>query len=132
MLIYQVLYNMSMWTAKEKSLSYDQAKADAANAQKDVKIVRRPFRNSRFRFGSSSEELGLSHPLSILFLLLLKYEFFPCFFQGPFDAVRKLLSGAESSKMNLNEKSDLFFCDYSIMPLFVQENYLMVEPGGGR
>ena len=34
--------------------------------------------------------------------------------------------------MNLNEKSDLFFCDYSIMPLFVQENYLMVEPGGGR
>ena len=54
------------------------------------------------------------------------------FFQGPFDAVRKLLSGAESSKMNLNEKSDLFFCDYSIMPLFVQENYLMVEPGGGR
>lgn len=85
----QVLYNMSMWTAKEKSLSYDQAKADAANAQKDIKI-------------------------------------------GPFDAVRKLLSGAESSKMNLNEKSDLFFCDYSIMPLFVQENYLMVEPGGGR
>ena len=59
-------------------------------------------------------------------------NFFPCFFQGPFDAVRKLLSGAESSKMNLNEKSDLFFCDYSIMPLFVQENYLMVEPGGGR
>lgn len=34
--------------------------------------------------------------------------------------------------MNLNDKSDLFFCDYSLMPLFVQENYLMVEPGKGR
>lgn len=44
-LIFQVLYNMSMWTAKEKSLSYDQAKADAANAQKDIKIVRRPLRD---------------------------------------------------------------------------------------
>ncbi|XP_068711924.1 replication factor C subunit 1-like isoform X2 [Montipora foliosa] len=80
---------MCMWTAKEKSLHYDQAKADAAKAQKDIKM-------------------------------------------GPFDAVRKLLSGAESSKMNCNDKSDLFFCDYSMMPLFVQENYLMVEPGEGR
>lgn len=85
----QVLHNMSMWTAKEKSLNYDQAKADAAKAQKDIKM-------------------------------------------GPFDAVRKLLSGADNSKMNLNEKSDLFFCDYSMMPLFVQENYLLVEPGQGR
>ena len=30
---------MSMWTAKEKSLTYDQAKADAARAQKDIKMV---------------------------------------------------------------------------------------------
>ena len=44
-LIFQVLHNMSMWTAKEKSLSYDQAKADAANAQKDIKIVRRALRD---------------------------------------------------------------------------------------
>ena len=51
------------------------------------------------------------------------------FFQGPFDAVRKLLSRGESSKMDLNEKSDMFFCDYSLMPLFVQENYLAVDPG---
>lgn len=82
MLIYQVLYNMSMWTAKEKSLSYDQAKADAANAQKDVKIVRRPFRNSRFRFGSSSEELGLSQ--SIIDFVLTKIRIFPVFFSGSF------------------------------------------------
>ena len=30
---------MSMWTAKEKSLNYDQAKAEAARAQKDIKMV---------------------------------------------------------------------------------------------
>ena len=30
---------MSMWTAKEKSLTYDQAKEDAARAQKDIKMV---------------------------------------------------------------------------------------------
>lgn len=85
----QVLHNLSMWTAKEKSLNYDQAKEEAAKAQKDIKM-------------------------------------------GAFDAVRRLLSGAESSKMNLIEKSDMFFCDYSMMPLFMQENYLMVEPGQGR
>jgi len=85
----QVLHNMSMWTAKEKSINYDQAKADAAKAQKDIKM-------------------------------------------GPFDAARKLLSGAESSKMNLNEKSDMFFCDYSLMPLFMQENYPLVDPGQAR
>ena len=35
----QVLHNMSMWTAKVKSLTYDQAKKDAAKAQKDIKMV---------------------------------------------------------------------------------------------
>ena len=30
---------MSMWTAKEKSLNYDQAKEEAAKAQKDIKMV---------------------------------------------------------------------------------------------
>lgn len=48
-------------------------------------------------------------------------------FQGPFDAIRKLLS-FESQKLSVIDKSDLFFCDYSIMPLFVQENYLSVRP----
>jgi len=28
-----------MWTAKEKSLSYDQSNEDAARAQKDIKMV---------------------------------------------------------------------------------------------
>ena len=35
----QVLHNLSMWTAKEKSLNYDQAKEEAAKAQKDIKTV---------------------------------------------------------------------------------------------
>ena len=56
----------------------------------------------------------------------------PFYRQGAFDAVRRLLSGAESSKMNLIEKSDMFFCDYSMMPLFMQENYLMVDPSQSR
>jgi len=30
--------------------------------------------------------------------------------------------------MTLNDKSDLFFHDYSIGPLFVQENYIHVTP----
>ena len=30
--------------------------------------------------------------------------------------------------MSLNDKSDLFFYDYNIAPLFVQENYLHVKP----
>jgi len=32
--------------------------------------------------------------------------------------------------MTFNDKSDLFFTDYSLSPLFVQENYLKVAPQG--
>lgn len=39
---------------------------------------------------------------------------------GPFEAARKLLSRGSS----LMEKQEMFFVDYGIMPLFVQENYL--------
>ena len=41
---------MSMWTAKEKSLNYDQAKAEAARAQKDVKMVNRFIQTTVFQF----------------------------------------------------------------------------------
>jgi replication factor C subunit 1 len=34
--------------------------------------------------------------------------------------------------MSFNDKSDLFFYDYNIAPLFVQENYLKVKPKGGN
>ncbi|XP_048402000.1 replication factor C subunit 1 isoform X3 [Stegostoma tigrinum] len=48
---------------------------------------------------------------------------------GPFDVVRKVFAtGEETAHMSLIDKSDLFFHDYSIAPLFVQENYLHMKP----
>ncbi|RZF43766.1 hypothetical protein LSTR_LSTR009189 [Laodelphax striatellus] len=47
---------------------------------------------------------------------------------GPWDVLRKVFSEEDLKKMTFNEKSDLFFHDYSIAPLFVQENYLNVVP----
>lgn len=82
----QVLHNLSMWTAKDKDVSYDQCKSDAAKARKDMKI-------------------------------------------GPFEVCRRVFSaGEETARMSLMDKSDLFFHDYSLAPLFVQENYLNVRP----
>ncbi|NXW58292.1 RFC1 factor, partial [Eurystomus gularis] len=84
--IRQVLHNLNMWCAKDKSLTYDAAKADANRAKKDVRL-------------------------------------------GPFDVVRKVFAtGEEASRMSLIDKSDLFFHDYSLAPLFVQENYVHVKP----
>ncbi|KAM5271711.1 replication factor C subunit 1 [Ctenodactylus gundi] len=84
--IRQVLHNLSMWCARSKALTYDQAKADSHRAKKDIKM-------------------------------------------GPFDVARKVfVAGEETAHMSLVDKSDLFFHDYSIAPLFVQENYLHVKP----
>ncbi|XP_026669374.1 replication factor C subunit 1 isoform X2 [Ceratina calcarata] len=49
---------------------------------------------------------------------------------GPWDVVRKVFSAEEHKHMNIHDKSDLFFHDYNISPLFVQENYLSVVPQG--
>lgn len=35
----QVLHNLSMWSATDKVMTYDQAKADANKAKKDMKMV---------------------------------------------------------------------------------------------
>ncbi|KAF7656692.1 hypothetical protein LDENG_00037960 [Lucifuga dentata] len=86
----QVIHNLSMWSAKDKVMTYDQCKSDAARARKDMKV-------------------------------------------GPFDVCRKVFaSEAETAHMSLNDKSDLFFHDYSLAPLFVQENYLHVRPAAAR
>lgn len=50
------------------------------------------------------------------------------FIQGQFEVIRKVFSAEEHKKMTFNDKSDLFFHDYNIAPLFVQENYLHVKP----
>ncbi|XP_050532917.1 replication factor C subunit 1 isoform X2 [Daktulosphaira vitifoliae] len=47
---------------------------------------------------------------------------------GPWDVVRKVFSSEEHKTMSINDKCDLFFYDYNISPLFVQENYLSVIP----
>ncbi|XP_041125620.1 LOW QUALITY PROTEIN: replication factor C subunit 1-like [Polyodon spathula] len=84
--IRQVLHNLSMWSARDKVLSYDQAKSDASKARKDIKM-------------------------------------------GPFDVCRKVFAaGDETAHMSLIDKSDLFFHDCSLAPLFVQENYIHVRP----
>ena len=86
MFVLQVIHNLSMWSAKDKVMTYDQCKSDAASARKDMKM-------------------------------------------GPFDVCRKVfISGEEKSQMSLIDKSDLFFHDYSLAPLFVQENYVHVRP----
>ncbi|XP_033947135.1 replication factor C subunit 1-like [Pseudochaenichthys georgianus] len=84
--IRQVIHNLSMWSAKDKVMTYDQCKTDAASARKDMKM-------------------------------------------GPFDVCRKVfVFGDETAHMSFIDKSDLFFHDYSLAPLFVQENYLHVRP----
>ncbi|XP_041789343.1 replication factor C subunit 1 isoform X2 [Chelmon rostratus] len=81
----QVIHNLSMWSAKDKVMTYDQCKSDANRARKDMKL-------------------------------------------GPFDVCRKVFAAGEETNMSLMDKSDLFFHDYSLAPLFVQENYLHVRP----
>ncbi len=82
----QVIHNLSMWSAKDKVMTFDQCKSDAARARKDMKM-------------------------------------------GPFDVCRKVFAaGEETAHMSLIDKSDLFFHDYSLAPLFVQENYPHVRP----
>ncbi|CAG5939388.1 unnamed protein product [Menidia menidia] len=82
----QVIHNLSMWSAKDKVMTYEQCRSDAANARKDIKL-------------------------------------------GPFDVCRRVFSsGADTANMSLIDKSDLFFHDYSLAPLFVQENYPHVRP----
>lgn len=51
---------------------------------------------------------------------------------GPWEVVRKVFSAEEHKSMTLNDKADLFFHDYSLGPLFVQQNYLSVVPNGPK
>ncbi|KAI8120769.1 Replication factor C subunit 1 [Lucilia cuprina] len=51
---------------------------------------------------------------------------------GPWEVVRKVFSADEHKTMSFNDKCDLFFHDYSLSPLFVQQNYLIVSPSGSK
>ncbi|KAJ2452976.1 DNA replication factor C complex subunit Rfc1 [Coemansia sp. RSA 2336] len=49
---------------------------------------------------------------------------------SPFDAAQKLLNCSENMGMSFSEKLDLYYTDFSIMPLFMQENYIDMMPNG--
>ena len=51
---------------------------------------------------------------------------------GPWDVCRKVFNSSDHKGMSLIDKSDLFFHDYSLGPLFVQENYLSAVPKVGE
>ena len=42
---------------------------------------------------------------------------------GPFDVTKIAFNADEQKNMSLNEKIGLYFHDYNIAPLFIQENY---------
>ncbi|KAJ2520461.1 DNA replication factor C complex subunit Rfc1 [Coemansia sp. RSA 1939] len=50
---------------------------------------------------------------------------------GPFDVIGKYLNGMENAGMTFADKLDMYYTDFSIVPLFVQENYIDNRPGGG-
>ena len=53
--------------------------------------------------------------------------------QNPFEVVRLVFMPRDGERdLSLAEKTELFFHDYSIGPLFVQENYLNVRPLGAQ
>lgn len=53
--------------------------------------------------------------------------------QDTFDICRKTFSsGEEMVRMSLSDKVDLFFHDYSLVPLFAFENYIGAIPFSSR
>jgi replication factor C subunit 1 len=49
--------------------------------------------------------------------------------QSPFDACQMILSGSRSD-LNLNDRYNSFFIDYSLLPLLIQQNYIDASKGG--
>ncbi|KAJ1942886.1 DNA replication factor C complex subunit Rfc1, partial [Linderina macrospora] len=51
---------------------------------------------------------------------------------GPFDIIGKYLNGGVNMGMSFADKIDLYYNDFSIIPLFVQENYIDNTPNAAR
>merc|ERR1719411_1310952 len=47
---------------------------------------------------------------------------------GPWDVCKKVFSAEDRRSMSFIDKSDLYFHDYNLSGLFVQENYLASKP----
>merc|ERR1719162_1860 len=45
----------------------------------------------------------------------------------PFDACKKLLNSTEAARLSLRDRYDMFFVDFSLVSLLVQENYLKAK-----
>ena len=52
--------------------------------------------------------------------------------QGAFDVVQKVFSAKDRQGMTIDDKVRLFFYDYSLGPLFVQENYIRASAHAAR
>lgn len=48
--------------------------------------------------------------------------------KGPWEVCRAVFTANEQKSMSLGDKANLFFYDYSLGPLYVQDNYLRVQP----
>ncbi|KAK3087946.1 hypothetical protein FSP39_012701 [Pinctada imbricata] len=76
--IRQVIHNLSMWTAADKAITYEQAKKDSNSAKKDFKLG--PFDVCRKVFVGGEETAGMTiHDKSDLFFH--DYSFGPLFVQ---------------------------------------------------
>ena len=114
--IRQVLNHMQVWCDENKKITYDQAKEKAWL----LRQCQPPLTAAQVK--SSQKNIHLS-PFDVV---------------GKFFSASGAISGAagcmrthgraEAQKMNLDEKIDLFFNDYSLAPLFVQEMYLASRP----
>ncbi|XP_063696478.1 replication factor C subunit 1 [Culicoides brevitarsis] len=51
---------------------------------------------------------------------------------GPFDVARKVFDANEHKGLSLDDKLSFFFHDYNMASLFVQENYLTVQPNAPK
>lgn len=106
-------------------MTYDQAKADANSARKDMKLVY--VHTVKYMIQYTLDKHWCTDEMRGLYWMTRSVCF--AHMQGPFDVCRKVFaSGEETAHMSLIDKSDLFFHDYSLAPLFVQENYLHVRP----
>lgn len=47
---------------------------------------------------------------------------------GPWEVIRVVFTESSQQNMSFSDKMGLFFYDYSLGPLFVQQNYLSVQP----
>ena len=51
---------------------------------------------------------------------------------GPWNACKKVFSRENQKSMSFHDKTDLFFEDYNMAGMFVQENYLQSKPSDAR